>query len=185
MTGLVSAGGRKRDREGAKESEREKERQGDKEVRRRMIGNVRSARISLDGLAEQMTHDENYGGLGSDTGASGSRRILRENDAHAADRSTDSTSSQYPGPDNEVKEGERSLIFGLISDFVPVGAERRLVGLDAGRSFCFYLALCAFVRLFSLFSFFADDLLESHRSHLYFSFYPCIGAYFFWVLGLC
>ena len=99
-TGLVSAGERERDREGAEESEREKERQGDREVRRRTIGNMRSARISLDGLAEQMTHDENYGGLGNNTGASGSRRILRENDAHAANRSTDSTSSQYPGPDN-------------------------------------------------------------------------------------
>ena len=82
----------------------------------------------------------------------------------------------------EVKEGERSLIFGLISDFLPFGAERQLVGLDAGRSFCFLfstLCVCSLLCPFSLFSFFADDLLEYHRSHLEFSFFPCIGAYFF------
>lgn len=88
---------------------REKER----DVKRRTIGNMRSARMSLDGLVEQTTHDEDYdegppgatGGaavdLGGHTGAGTSnisggggddgRRMLW--DTHAADRSAASTFS--------------------------------------------------------------------------------------------
>ena len=99
---------RERDREGGKERERERE----IEVKRRTIGNLRSARMSLDGFIEQTTRDEEYDGIvdgtggvdfGSNVGAGassisgggGNRRLW---DAHPADRSAALTFLQQPAP---------------------------------------------------------------------------------------
>jgi len=107
----------------AGERERERERGSEREVKRRTIGNIRSARISLDGLAEQMIRDEDFHGgssgaaggagavdLASNPGGGGgggeSRRMFW--DTHAADRSAASTFLQHPGPPNR-RERRRTV----------------------------------------------------------------------------
>jgi hypothetical protein len=115
-TGESSIGERDRERD------REREREREIEVKRRTIGNVRSARMSLDGSIEQATRDEEYGGtvdgaeavdFGSNVGAGassisgrgGNRRLW---DAHPADRSAASTFLQQPGPANR-RERRRTV----------------------------------------------------------------------------
>ena len=118
LTGLqnLSAGDREQqDREAGKERERERE------MKRRTIGNMRSARMSLDGLIEQTTHDEDYRGgssgaaggtgtvgLGSGTPGGGGGGGNRRWDTHAADRSAATTFLQHPGPVN--RRGRRRTV---------------------------------------------------------------------------
>ena len=102
-----------RDREGTRDGGKEREREREKS---RTIGNMRSARMSLDELVEQSTRDKEYAsspagagavdfGSNTDAGASsisgggGSQKLW---DSHAADRSAASTFlQQHPGPVNQ------------------------------------------------------------------------------------
>ena len=131
-SGGVSGDERERGKERGKERERqgEKEREKKREETRRTVGNMRSARMSLDGFVQQVAHDaeDNRGGpsgvtgdagavtLGSSAGAGasstsgggggGTRRMLWE--THAADRSAASTFIQQPGPANR-RERRRTV----------------------------------------------------------------------------
>jgi hypothetical protein len=123
-SGGVSGDERERGKERGKERERqgEKEREKKREEKRRTVGNMRSARMSLDGYVEDyrgpsgVTGDAGAVDLGSSAGAGasstsgggggGTRRMLWE--THAADRSAASTFIQQPGPANR-RERRRTV----------------------------------------------------------------------------
>ena len=118
QTQFKSGAGELRAGERGREGDKERGREREVEVKTRTIGNMKNARMSLDGFVEQMTRDKEYGGgpsgtaggagavdFGSNIGAgassiSGGDEGRRLWDGHAADRSAASTFLKNPGPDN-------------------------------------------------------------------------------------